>query len=700
MSSFKPSSPNRPTAPPTSWICDRPMILGRDSSCDCVLECDRVSRQHARIVPAGDVLIIEDLGSSNGTLHNGHLVEEPTPLRPGDIVTIGSFRLELSPEGRLERTERLAALTVEARDISFDAGNRKLLEGVSLTFFSSEFVGLMGPSGSGKTTLMNLLNGYLFPARGKVTLNGYDLHAHYADYGSLIGYVPQDDIMHNELTVDQALSFTARLRMPADTTDEEIRKRVTGVLKQLQIEGTRYVRIGSPERKGISGGQRKRVNLAMELLTDPAVLFLDEPTSGLSSEDAFVVMTLLRRLADIGKGILLTVHQPGREAFRLMDLLAIVARDTNERDPGRLVYFGPAHPDAVEFFNPQLDATKGERDLSPERVLRGLSTRSAEEWRRRFQESAYYKNYVEARAGKVPSREMLAPPRNNDVVQQCITLVRRSLTIKIADRWNTVILLAQAPIVAMLVIVVFGEHARQQITSESWLRTTGATAVTVFLLCLSSLWFGCSNAVREIVGEWAIFQRERMVNLQLPAYVASKLIVGAILCTIQCAVLLIAARWGCGLRAPIASSFLIMMLTACTGVGIGLIISAVARTQEVAMALLPLVLIPMVIFGGTLLPIHDMQRFVRPAAFIMPTRHGFEAMLLLEAERKPLGPSPYSNTIVTDRSINDPDRPDFAEYYLPKKKRLGTTASVVALSVVFAATLAAVLLILRFRDVH
>lgn len=214
------------------------------------------------------------------------------------------------------------------QDFSFDAGNRKLLEGVSLTFFSSEFVGLMGPSGSGKTTLMNLLNGYLFPSRGKVTLNGYDLHSHYADYGSLIGYVPQDDIMHNELTVDQALSFTARLRMPSNTTDEEIQERVTKVLKQLQIEGTRHV--GASARRSVkasAAANRKCVNLAMELLTDPAVLFLDEPTSGLSSEDAFVVMTLLRRLADIGKGILLTVHQPGREAFRLMDLLVIVVRD-------------------------------------------------------------------------------------------------------------------------------------------------------------------------------------------------------------------------------------------------------------------------------------------------------------------------------------------------------------------------------------
>lgn len=699
-------------------LVDRPLVIGREDGCDIVLNCDRVSRRHAKVFPDSAGLSVEDLGSVNGTLLNDLPLQTSSPLRVGDILTIGTVRLELTSDGRLRQQSRGTTLVIEARGIAFDAGSRRLLSSVSLTMYSGEFVGLMGPSGSGKTTLMNLLNGYLHTPEGTVLFNGRDLHAQYAQISGLIGYVPQDDIMHRELTVEQALQYTARLRLPATTTDVEIEHRITHVLKQLQIEGTRHTRIGSPERKGISGGQRKRVNLAMELLTDPAILFLDEPTSGLSSQDALVVMTLLRRLTDLGKCILLTVHQPSREAFRLMDLLAIVSRDLDGTEPGKLVYFGPAFPDAIHFFHPNpiddaidVEATPGvpvravvipDEARSPDEVLRGLATKPTREWLQRFRESGHYRKFVEQRVGRLPSPAAAVPVAQTppDVVSQCFTLVKRSLAIKIADGWNTTILLAQAPIVALLVILVFGERARDKVTAESWVAVTNATAVTLFLLCLSSLWFGCSNAAREIVGEWAIYHRERMVSLQLSAYVISKVIVGAMLCAVQCAILLAAARLGCGLRAPIGLSFVVMMLTACTGIGIGLIISAVARTQEIAMALLPLVLIPMVIFGGTLLPIHDMQRFIRPVAYVMPTRHGFEAMLLLEAGRKPLGPSPFSNTIETDRSVIDEDRPDIAENYLPKNRRLGINLSVVSLAVLFVATIIAVLLILRFRDVH
>jgi ABC-type multidrug transport system ATPase subunit len=677
--------------------------LGRDESCEIVISGDGVSRRHARISRVGGRLIVEDLDSANGTWINEQRIDGPTPLCAGDVLGIGSVRLELKPDGRLKRREAVPTLTIESRQLAFDATNRRLLEGISLSLFSTDFTGLMGPSGAGKTTLMNLINGYLPPSQGQVLINGRDLYSEYFNCSGLLGYVPQDDIMHRDLTVRQALRFTGRLRLPPDTTAGEIEERITQVVGRLQIESTLDVRIGSPERKGISGGQRKRVNLAMELLTDPSVLFLDEPTSGLSSEDTLTVMKLLRGLADSGKCILLTLHQPSLEAFRLMTHLIVVSRDVQSSSPGRLVYFGPCYPDSIFFFNPQLDSTGAPMsDATPDAVLRGLARQPTDTWQAKYSKSQHHIRFVAGRAGRTPTQPdwNAAKAKNRDPLHQCLTLIHRNLLIKWADGWNTLVLLGQAPIIAMLIVLVFGQRATRPMTADNWAETGGAVATSVFLICLSSIWFGCSNAIREIVGEWAIYHRERMVNLQTSAYVFSKVIVGGLLCAIQCAILLLVVRWGCNLQGPLFTSFIVLMASALSGIGIGLIISSLARTQEIAMGLLPLVLIPMVIFGGSLLPVHNMQKLIRPAAFVMPTRHGFEALMLLEAKRKPLGPSPYSNTIVMDASVDDPDRNDIAEYYLPRNRRLGVPLSIGALVGQFAVAIVAILLILRFRDVH
>ena len=306
------------------------------------------------------------------------------------------MRCALGGNGKLEKRDDHGNVTIEARNLVVAVPGRRLLNNVSLTVFPTEFVGLMGPSGAGKTTLMNALNGYTRPTGGQVLLNGNDLYECYAQFATYLGYVPQDDIIHRELTVGEALYFTARLRLPGDYRQSEIRNRVREVLKQLDLEATEHVPIGSAEKKGISGGQRKRVNLAMELLTDPLVLFLDEPTSGLSSEDALLVMRLLRRLADAGKTILLTLHQPSLEAYRLMDNLVLVSKDKGSSDPGQLVYYGPAHPNAAHFFNPK---AASKPDPLPDDIFKGLSQRPSAEWAADYHRSNYYRQFVTARSG-------------------------------------------------------------------------------------------------------------------------------------------------------------------------------------------------------------------------------------------------------------------------------------------------------------
>jgi ABC-type multidrug transport system ATPase subunit len=275
-------------------------------------------------------------------------------LQTGSSVGLGSFRFNLLDDaGNFSKKDYTGNVTIEAAGIVVEikkgSNRRRLLDPVSLTVYPSELVALMGPAGAGKTTLLKTLNGYTPPDEGSILFNGEDLYANQEQFRLQIGYVPQDEIMHPQLTVKEALYYTAKLR--TDLRDSEIETRVMQVLKDLNIDDIGDREIGSPERKVISGGQRKRVNIAMELLSDPSVLFLDEPTSGLSSHDAYHVMQLLRRLADSGKTIITTIHQPSIDIFKQFDSLIMVSRDKGDK-AGMLVYFGPAYPESIQFFNP------------------------------------------------------------------------------------------------------------------------------------------------------------------------------------------------------------------------------------------------------------------------------------------------------------------------------------------------------------
>jgi energy-coupling factor transporter ATP-binding protein EcfA2/ABC-type multidrug transport system permease subunit len=440
----------------------------------------------------------------------------------------------------------------------------------------------------------------------------------------------------------------------------------------------------------------------MELLTDPSVLFLDEPTSGLSSEDTLLVMRVLRKLADSGKTILLTIHQPSLEAYRLMDNVVVVAKDRGSEEPGRLAYFGPAYPNAVDFFNPTgVDGLRTGQEPSPDEVLRGLAKAPTEFWTGRYAASRFKREYVDERAGRRPdgATAQVAPKIARRIgVRQWMTLVRRYLSIKARDTWNTAILLAQAPIIGALIVLVFGEKvsdgAAAGASPSEWLSFSSACATTIFLMAISAIWFGCSNAAREIVGEWAIYHRERMVNLKIPSYVASKLAVLGGLCVVQCSVLLGIVAWGCGLEGDLAPMLGLLVLASFAGLGLGLTVSALARTSEVAIALVPLILIPMVIAGGMMKPVHELNRPMQAFADVMASRWAFEGMLLVESDaRAPwTPPAPPGATVASQ---------DLAETYFPSKTaRFGVEASLAALASMFGALALAIVAILTMRDVH
>jgi ABC-type multidrug transport system ATPase subunit/pSer/pThr/pTyr-binding forkhead associated (FHA) protein len=626
------------------------MEIGRDPDCDVPLQVPMVSWRHARLLRAPEGIFVEDLSSRNGTFVDGVRISGKVLVKPGQEIGLGSFRFQLLEGGHLAQREYYGNVTIEANEIVVNAPNgKRLLNPVSLTVFPSELVALMGPAGAGKTTLLKALNGYTRPVEGRVLFNGHSLYDYYDSFRQQMGYVPQDDIVHPQLTVRQALYFSARLR--TDLTDSEIDTRTLKVLRELGIADKIDTVIGSPERKTLSGGQRKRVNIALELITDTPVLFLDEPTSGLSSYDAESVVDLLKQLSTAGKTVVTTIHQPSLKVYKQFDDLLMVSRDQGD-SPGALVYFGPAYPDSIQFFNSPASAGQVSlahqpppAELNPEMLFSGMNavdeTNRTETWRKRFQESHYQKEFVTGRSGKQPparGKTGEEKPRRVFGFTQWLALVRRNLIVKVQDRAQTAILLAQAPFFAALVCVIASplDKTDFQGLSEKLL-------IAHFLMVVAAIWFGCNNAARDIVGEWTIYKRERMVTLKLIPYVFSKLAVLFALCVFQCGSMLGIVYYVCGLHSNFLYQFASLLIASLIGAGLGLCISAISRTNESAIALLPVVLLPVIALGGGMRPIYQLPVAGRIVSTVIPSRWAFEANLLQEAKAedwKPEKPAP------------------------------------------------------------
>ena len=608
------------------------MTLGRDPKSDLFLNYPTISWRHARLTREGSGVVVEDLGSRNGTFVGGVRVSSKMLVSPGQEIALGSYRFQVLEGGELAQREYHGNLTIEAAGITVNAPNgRRLIEPVSMTIFPSELVAVMGPAGSGKTTLLKALNGYTRPAEGRVLFNGESLYDCYDRFRQQLGYVPQDDIVHPQLTVGEALYFSARLR--TDLSDGEIRARTRSLLGQLGMQDKIDTRIGSPEQKTLSGGQRKRVNIALELINDTPVLFLDEPTSGLSSYDAEGVIRLLKRLARAGKTIVATIHQPSRAIFRQFDDLILINRAANEPS-GTMVYFGPAYPDSIQFFQPPAEAEMPVEleKLAPEMLFTGLARRSTAEWVAEYRASRYQQEFVDGRSGQ---RAAASVPASAAKIRrafgwtQFAALMRRNLILKGRDRAQAAILLLQAPLFAVLIALVYAPLR----TSDGFGVLTPKLAGIHFLMTVAAIWFGCNNAARDIVGEWTVYRRERMVTLKLGSYVLAKLAVLLGLAVVQCLLLLGIVYLVLGLKGSFAMDLVVLVLAAMVGAGMGIAISAIARTTESAIALLPVVLLPVLALGGGMRPLHLIDSKFRWLTDLVPSHWAYEANLLGETRR-------------------------------------------------------------------
>jgi ABC transport system ATP-binding/permease protein len=604
------------------------MLIGRDPNSNLQLDYPMISWHHARLTRSQGGIVVEDLGSRNGTFVGGLRISGKVLAKPGDEIGLGSYRFQLLADGELAQRKYYGNLTIEAADIVVNAPNgKRLIEPVSMTVFPSELVALMGPAGAGKTTLLKALNGYTRPAEGKVLFNGASLYDFYDRFRQQLGYVPQDDIVHPQLTVGEALYFSARLR--TDLTDSEIQSRTVKVLDQLRMADKEHTLIGSPERKTLSGGQRKRVNIALELINDTPVLFLDEPTSGLSSYDAESVVELLKELSRQGKTIIATIHQPSLHIFKQFDDLIMVNRDRGATT-GSMVYFGPAYPDSIRFFNGMSSQFATMPDLAPEMLLSGLTRRTTDDWKLLYSQSTYQRDFVAARSGKQHANAQENPAgaranRHFDFIQW-LALIRRNVIVKLRDRTQAAVLLLQAPLFAVLIAMVY-----QPLRPENgFAELTGKLVGAHFLMVVAAIWFGCNNAARDIVGEWSVYKRERMVTLQLASYVFSKLAVLFALALIQCLCMLGVVFLTLGLKSNFALDLLVLVTSSMVGAGLGLCISAFAPTTESAIALLPVVLLPVIALGGGMRPIFLIDSKYRWVTDAIPSRWAFEANLLHE----------------------------------------------------------------------
>jgi ABC-type multidrug transport system ATPase subunit/predicted component of type VI protein secretion system len=603
------------------------LTIGRDASNDIRLDVPQVSRYHAQLERVGARYRVRDLRSANGTFVNDQRVEGEIWLKPDDQLRIGPYRFVMG-DGRFAQYDESSGVKVEV--VGLNKWVRKdlnILQNISMVAQPREFIVVVGQSGGGKSTLVDAIAGYRPATHGQVFVNGTDVYRNFDAIRNDIGFVPQRDIIHMELTVYQALDYAAQLRMPPDTTADERRKRVLEVLDDLDLTHRKDVQIS-----GLSGGQQKRVSIGVELLTKPGLFFLDEPTSGLDPGTETALMQLMRRLADQGRTIILITH--ATKNVMLADKVVFLARG------GYVGWFGP--PDeALRYF----DQYRSERDRRANEmefdqiyaILDDPAKGSAADWAKRFQGSPAYQKYVAAplhskgqilggTATAVNARRP-ASRRQISSLRQLLVLSARNIKILTRDRFSLILMLAAAPLVGMLDVVIALLLGR-----EPFSPTKGSIAnviITLFLLAIYAIMVGALGQMREIVKEQDIYKRERLVNLKIIPYVLSKVWVAALLALYQAGAYIIVRYIAFkmpGGFVEFALLYITLALATMAGMMLGLFASALAPNANSAPMIVILFVLPQIVLGGALLPMPGTGQLV--SAFFS-SRWAFENFMAI-----------------------------------------------------------------------
>lgn len=628
---------------------------------------------HARIVRQDDRYLLLDSGSSSGT-SIGILKlapNDPKLLISGNLIQVGEVTIEvrIQAEAALKVSKTVphknkddactsvlnqTGFRLDAIRLKISAGlfgSTTLLDNISISALPQEFVIIAGVSGGGKSTLLRALSGQS-QGQGPVLIDGINLAQHFDGFRSRIGYVPQDDVVHLNLTVEEALLYAAQLRMP-QATRRERQQRVQETLEVLDMAHRKKVVI-----RRLSGGQRKRVSIGVEILTKPNLLLLDEATSGLDPGTELQIMKLLRTLADQGQTIFLITH--ATKNVTIADQVIFLAKG------GKVAYIGPP-VEAKEYFKVT------DFDEIYDRVERQHSPKY---WQSKYLDSPQYQEYVVERQQQLKPSKALPTPMSSSYWQQFCVLSQRNLLLLLRDKASLFLMLAIAPIVGSLDLLLW---RRDLLSSKSG--DPGQSITMLFVTVMISVIVGCLSTMREIVKESEIYRREKNVGLDTLPYLGSKLSFALILAVYQSGFFLLFKYWVIELpqdSMTVAGVYCTLLLANLAGMVMGLMVSAIAPNQNVAPLLSILFLIPQITFGGGLLPVNALGSAGQALNQAMITKWSFESLVTLsglgtDVSRDPCWRSPKIKTASTKdckcRGVNL-----FNECHFPGVGKLFTSA--------------------------
>ena len=598
------------------------LTFGREPGNDVVLDMPSVSRFHAQVTRVGRRYYVSDLRSSNGTFVNDRRVEGDVWLNPQDTIRIGPYRMVMG-EDEFTRYDETDGLRVEAFHLKKQVRKGlNLLQDISLVFQPREFIVVVGQSGGGKSTLVDAIAGYRLATDGKVFVNGIDVYRNFDAVRNDIGYVPQRDIIHMELTVYQALDYAARLRMPRDTSAAERHQRIMAVLEDLDLVHRKDVQVS-----GLSGGQQKRVSIGVELLTRPGLFFLDEPTSGLDPGTETAFMHLMRRLADQGRTIIMVTH--ATKNVMLADKVVFLARG------GYVAWFGPPNEALAYFDQYRSDHERRVRPMEFDQIYAILDDPGqgkAKDWAERYMANPAYLKYIvePLRSSQAQITQAAAQPGKTQARKggrisswrQFLVLSARNLTILRRDRSSLILMLVAAPAVGALDLVLAPVMGKAPFSYLDGNAANGA--ITLFLLTIYALLVGGMSQMREFVKEADIYKRERLVNLKIVPYVTSKVWVAMLLAFYQAFAYTTLHHLAFSMPGGVLEFFevyITLVLAVMTGMMLGLLASALSPNASSAPLIMIMLIVPLIVLSGALAP-------VPPAiSQIASTRWAFQSLL-------------------------------------------------------------------------
>ncbi len=585
-----------------------PVELGRspnpNSTSVMELDAPTVSRLHATINPDGKGNYLLQDHSSNGTFVNGNRLEKPSLLNKGDAVQIGPYVLLFTGEA-LELTNANNQIRLDAHELIFRVKDKKgetftILNNVDLVLEPGQLVAFVGGSGAGKSTLMKALLGIAPISSGSVYLNGDNLRQNWAVYRSQVGYVPQDDIIHRDLTVEEVLSSACQLRLPPDT---DVKTVIGNTLEQIKLSHVRNTFVSR-----LSGGQRKRVSIGVELLADPKLFFLDEPTSGLDPGLDKEMMSLLREQADCGRTIALVTH--ATDNIDICDRIAFMGLG------GSLCYYGPPKS-ALSFFQQHSGNFADEKfddfadiyiELNKGKNKAAIAER-VKYWSEKYTNSPEYKTYIQNSLSPGKENQQLAKSNacktGVSALAQLSLLCQRYWKLVSRDTTSLVLTLLAGPVtIALTGLPLRNEQPLRIVDTPSVTQASLALRLLFIFSCVA-IWIGLSNSIREIVKERAIYFRERLLNLGLLPYVTSKLFIRGGLAIAQtilitAVVLLIFEAPQSNLISWSVGFAITTFLTLLASTGLSLMLSGLVKTENEGNGILPLIMIPQIIFSGVL----------------------------------------------------------------------------------------------------